>query len=102
MYAVVVAGGFGQRLWPLSRRAKPKQFLSFRKKSTLLQQTVKRLDPLVKRDRMRVNVLRLHEGIAKEQLPRLKKDNFIIEPTAKNTAPTIGVVATLIGEQDPF
>lgn len=101
MYAAIIAGGSGTRLWPSSRQDKPKQFHNLYGDNTLLQETVKRLDPLVSKDDVYVIAGKSHESIVREQLPWLGKDSYVGEPMGKNTAPAIGVIATLINRKDP-
>lgn len=101
MYAAIIAGGSGTRLWPSSRQDKPKQFHSLYSENTLLQETVKRLEPLVKREDIYIIANQAHEKIVKEQLEWLPEGNFIGEPMGKNTAPAVGVIATIINRKDP-
>ena len=101
MYAAIIAGGSGTRLWPRSRQSKPKQFQSLYSESTLLQETVKRLEPLVKQEDIYVIANQSHESIVREQLPWLPEGNYVGEPMGKDTAPAVGVIATLIAHKDP-
>ena len=79
-FAVIMAGGRGERLWPLSRTETPKQFLKLLGNSTLLQQTVERVLPLIPLKNTYVVVGREHVGLVREQLPKLPKQNIIVEP----------------------
>lgn len=101
MYAAIIAGGSGTRLWPRSRQNKPKQFQSLYSGNTLLQETVKRLEPLVERDNIYVIANQSHEEIVREQLGWLPEGNYVGEPMGKDTAPAVGVIATLIAHKDP-
>lgn len=101
MYAAIIAGGSGTRLWPRSRKDKPKQFQGLYSESTLLQETVARLEPLVKREHIYVIANRDHESTVREQLDWLPAENYVGEPVGKDTAPAVGVIATLIGHHDP-
>lgn len=101
MYAAIIAGGSGTRLWPKSRQDKPKQFQSLYSDTTLLQDTVSRLEPLIPRENIFIIANQAHEAIIKEQLPWLSPDNFVGEPIGKDTAPAVGVMATLIHRRDP-
>jgi mannose-1-phosphate guanylyltransferase len=88
---VILAGGSGERFWPLSRRAKPKQFLSFDGSGrTLLQATTDRLEPICTGlDDIYVVTGQMHRGLILEQLPELPIENLIVEPQAKDTAAAI-------------
>lgn len=101
MYAAIIAGGSGTRLWPKSRQDKPKQFQALYTESTMLQDTVRRLDPLIPQDNIFVIAGRSHERIICEQLPWINPANVIGEPMGKDTAPAVGVIATIIHHRDP-
>ncbi|MFH1618530.1 MAG: mannose-1-phosphate guanylyltransferase [bacterium] len=91
IFAVILAGGSGTRLWPMSRRLLPKQFLSLGGKASLLQATIARLKPLVKNSRVIVMTNRLHSSDSCRS--RLKNFRTITEPAGRNTAPAIGLAA---------
>lgn len=101
MYAAIMAGGSGTRLWPRSRREKPKQYQALYSDNTLLQETVKRLEPLIDHENIYVIANASHETLVKEQLSWIPKGNFIGEPMGKDTAPAVGIIATLIHHSDP-
>ncbi len=101
MYAAIIAGGSGTRLWPRSRQDKPKQFQSLYGDNTLLQETVRRLEPMVPRENIYVIAGKAHEPIVREQLPWLAPGNYVGEPMGKDTAPAVGVISTLIARKDP-
>lgn len=99
MYAVLMAGGAGTRFWPMSRKANPKQLLSFTGKKSMLQQTYDRIKSLTTDDKILVITnAELKEAIEK-QLPAIPKKNIIGEPEGKNTAPCIGLAAAIIQHQ---
>ncbi|NOZ62816.1 MAG: mannose-1-phosphate guanylyltransferase [Calditrichaeota bacterium] len=101
MYAVIMAGGEGTRFWPRSRSKQPKQLLNIVDSDTMIQSTVKRLKGLVDWDHILV-VTTIHQKDAiLEQLPLLSPENLVIEPKGKNTAPCIGLAATLLDKKDP-
>ena len=104
---LILCGGKGTRLWPLSRTSYPKQFLSIKKgdKLSLLQKTIKRIQPL-KNLKMPILVCNEeHRFIVAEQMRELNIDDFIIilEPFGRNTAPaiTIAAIKSLELEEDP-
>jgi mannose-1-phosphate guanylyltransferase/mannose-6-phosphate isomerase len=92
---LILSGGSGTRLWPISRRNLPKQFLSLAGSETLFQQTVRRAASLVDVDAPVVVASDDHRFLAAEQLQELKiaGANILLEPVARNTAPAIAVGA---------
>lgn len=101
LYAVILAGGSGTRFWPASRRLLPKQFLTLVGDRTMLQTTVERCLPWIPLHRVRIvtNAAQAEEVAA--ELPELPRENIIIEPCARNTAPCIGLAAAQLVQQDP-
>jgi mannose-1-phosphate guanylyltransferase len=93
VFPVVMAGGSGTRFWPLSRRARPKQFLPLAGDAPLLRATVDRLPPLARLDRTFVVCGPSHAPAVRRMLPRLPRANLVIEPCARNTAPCVGLAA---------
>jgi mannose-1-phosphate guanylyltransferase len=100
-YAVVMAGGSGTRFWPHSRRRRPKQFLSVAGESSLLQETVERLRGLVAPERILVVTAPEVAGLVRRQLPSLPRENLVLEPSARGTAPCLALSAACIGEREP-
>ena len=100
-FAVIMAGGAGERLWPLSRKEAPKQFLQLLGERTLLQQTVERIAPLVHKKDTYIVAGREHVKIVREQLPELPTENIIVEPMGRGTAPCVGLAATRLTRIDP-
>ncbi|MGK7954815.1 MAG: mannose-1-phosphate guanylyltransferase [Crocosphaera sp.] len=88
---VILAGGKGERFWPLSRRKRPKQFLSLDGSGdSLLQATAERLLPLANHwDNLWVITAGLIADGVKEQLPELPETNLLVEPQGKDTAPAV-------------
>lgn len=98
---VVMAGGSGTRLWPVSRAKRPKQFLKLYGESTMLQSTFSRLDEL-KIDSAITICNEEHRFFVAEQLREInQKSKIILEPFGKNTAPAIAL-ASFIQEKDPL
>ncbi|MBB5185408.1 mannose-1-phosphate guanylyltransferase [Faecalicoccus acidiformans] len=91
-----MAGGKGTRFWPASTEEKPKQFLNLLGNRTMLQMTVDRLLPLIPMNRIFVCVGENYKQLCFEQLPNLPKENIIIEPEGKNTAPCIMLSSVFI------
>lgn len=105
VYAVIMAGGAGTRFWPLSREKTPKQLLRIFSADTMIQETVKRILPLVARERVRiVATAELAEAIGLQLTEKFGgswRDSFIVEPAAKNTAPALGLAAVHLRRLDP-
>ena len=93
IYALILAGGSGERFWPLSRRARPKQLLRLVAKETLLEQTVARLDGLVPPERLLILTNVEQEAAVRELLPELPKENIVAEPAKRDTAAAVALGA---------
>lgn len=100
-HALIMAGGSGTRLWPLSRKNRPKQSLSLVEARTMFQVTVLRLQPLIPVERVHVVTNALMAAIFKEQVPAIPEANYIIEPSAKDNGPAVGLALAHIHKQDP-
>ncbi len=100
MYAVVLAGGGGTRLWPLSRPERPKPFLRLLGEETLIQRTVARLEPLISAADVFVVAERRHLALVAEQLPAIPAANLIGEPMGRNTAAAVALAAEAIDRPD--
>ena len=93
--AVIMAGGSGTRLWPLSRSSHPKQFLKVNTENTLIQETVTRLRDL-EIDSITTICNEEHRFFVAEQLKDINsKSDIILEPVGKNTAPAVALAALL-------
>jgi mannose-1-phosphate guanylyltransferase len=100
IFPVVMAGGSGTRFWPLSRKARPKQFLALAGDAPLLAATVSRLPPLARIDRTFVVCGPVHAQAARRMLPKLPRENLLVEPCARNTAPCVGLAALHVAARD--
>lgn len=102
LYPVVMAGGSGSRLWPLSRVLYPKQFLCLKGDLTMLQTTICRLNG-VECESPVVICNEQHRFIVAEQLRQLNKltENIILEPAGRNTAPAIALAALAAKRHSP-
>ncbi len=101
MYAVIIAGGKGERFWPYSRSHKPKQFLSMVGKITMLRATYDRIIKIVPPENVIVVTNKTLSKRVSDLMPDLKAQNILIEPIARNTAPAICLAALYINEIDP-
>jgi mannose-1-phosphate guanylyltransferase len=101
LFAVVLAGGVGTRFWPLSRRKNPKQFLPIVSDKTMIEETVLRLSPLIPPGNIVTISGAEHAGTIKNLLPSLPEQNILIEPQAKNTAPSLLLATASIYLHNP-
>lgn len=101
VYAVIMAGGSGTRLWPLSRFRHPKFLICPEGKKSFLELTIRRLQGLIPRSRVRIVCGEIHRRPIRKAIRSLKPQNFIVEPAARNTAPCIGLAAVKILKEDP-
>jgi mannose-1-phosphate guanylyltransferase/mannose-6-phosphate isomerase len=96
VYVVILAGGGGTRLWPLSRRDRPKPFLPLVGERTLFQRTVARIGRVVGPDDVYVVAERRHVPLVREQAPQLPHDHVLAEPQGRNTAAAIALATLAI------
>jgi len=94
VFAVILVGGKGKRLRPLSTDAKPKAFLSITKDGkTMFKKTLERIKKLIPPEDILVSANKAHAKLVKRDFPAIKKENLILEPVSRNTAPAIGLAA---------
>lgn len=97
--ALIMAGGKGERFWPLSTDEKPKQFLNLIGKESMIQHTVKRLKGIIPLERIFIVTANIYKDLIKEHIPNIHNENIILEPQGKNTAPCIALSAFYIRER---
>ena len=100
VYAVVMAGGRGERFWPLSTEERPKPFVPLVGPKTLLQETVERLQPLFPPERIFVAIGEAHRPLAVSQVPGIPPENLIVEPVGRDTAACLGWSALHLERRD--
>lgn len=100
-YCIIMAGGKGERFWPLSTRSTPKPFIRLLGEKSLIRMTVDRLDGLVEKDHIVVVLGQEHLEVARSQLTDFTADQFIVEPAGRDTAPCIGFAASILRRKDP-
>lgn len=100
-YALILAGGSGTRFWPLSRNARPKQLLNLFGDTTLLNQTIARLDGLIPRENILILTNTLQEKAVLEMASELPPENIFAEPAKRDTAPAVALGIALIAARNP-
>ena len=96
MHAVIMAGGKGARFWPRSRNRLPKHLLDIISERTIIQETVDRISPLFPPEKILIVTGSAHAEELMRQLPGIPERNILIEPVGRNTAPCIGLAATVL------
>jgi len=100
-YALIMAGGGGTRLWPLSRKHRPKQVLSLTEERTMFQVTVERLRDLFPPERVFVVTGKNFVEALQQSTPHIPSENFIVEPSARDSGPAAGLGTVEIARRDP-
>lgn len=100
-YAVILAGGVGERFWPASTPARPKQLLPLLSDRTMLRETLDRLDGIVPPERRFIWTNASLVDAVRREAPEVPAAHVVGEPEGKNTAPAIGLAAGLLAARDP-
>lgn len=98
---MILAGGKGERFWPLSRKNRPKQLLKLASDKTMLQETIDRILPLAPLDKQIIVTGRSISQAILDEIDYLKEENLLVEPEGKNTLYAIGLAAVHIEHDDP-
>ncbi len=99
LYAVIMAGGVGSRFWPRSNKSTPKQLLKIFGSSTMIQETVDRLNGIVESNNIYIITNKIQKPEIVKQLPQIPNENIIEEPFGRNTAPCIGLASIMISQK---
>ena len=100
-YIVIMAGGSGTRLWPMSRKSKPKQLQNLVSEKSLIQETYERVTKLVPNERILISTTPEYVEEIKRQLPKIPEKNYIVEPSLRNTMASLGYILLAIKMIDP-
>jgi mannose-1-phosphate guanylyltransferase len=100
-YAVIMAGGGGTRLWPLSRKERPKQALSLVDDRSMFRMAVERLQGVFPPERIFVVTVEEQAALLREQYPDIPAENFLLEPLPRGTASVVGLAAMALQHRDP-
>jgi mannose-1-phosphate guanylyltransferase len=101
-YELIMAGGGGTRLWPMSRQDTPKQLLPLVENHSMFATSVERLAPLFTPERIYVVTGRKYLNALMEHAPQIPEENFIIEPYGKESGPAAALGLTIIQKRDPL
>jgi len=96
-YVIIMAGGKGERFWPVSREKTPKQLLALLDRKSFLQQAVERVLPLVPIKNIFIITNEVQAPEVRKQLPKLPKDNVVAEPIGRDTCAAVTLGAALVG-----
>ncbi|MDH3627656.1 MAG: sugar phosphate nucleotidyltransferase [Acidobacteriota bacterium] len=100
-HVVLLAGGSGTRFWPLSRKKMPKQFHALTGRESLLLATWRRVRKLTPKARIWVVAPRALARSVRRELPDLQKENLVLEPSPRDTAPAIALACAAVERREP-
>jgi mannose-1-phosphate guanylyltransferase len=100
-YAVIMAGGGGTRLWPVSRQKHPKHILPLLGERTLFQDTLERLEGFISSDQVYAVTTEDQKSELQAQAQKIPDENFLIEPLQRGTASVVGLAAAILAKRDP-
>jgi len=100
IYALILAGGSGERFWPLSRRARPKQLLRLVSTETLLEETLGRLEGSIPRERILILTNTEQENAVRRLLGNFPKENIVAEPAKRDTAAAVALGTGWVAARD--
>lgn len=100
-YAMIMAGGSGTRLWPMSTSDQPKQLIPFIRGKSLIQIAVDRLEGLVPADRRCICAGQDHRGPIVDRVTGISADRYYAEPVGRDTVNAVGLVASVLEREDP-
>jgi mannose-1-phosphate guanylyltransferase len=101
IYGVILAGGKGERFWPLSRVERPKQFLRLTSEKTMLEETIERVLPLIPTKNIRIVAGERMGKFILDSISDVKEENIFHEPEGRNTCLAIGLAAVHLQKSDP-
>jgi len=101
IYGVILAGGRGERFWPLSRAKRPKQLLKLISDKTMLQETIDRILPLIPIERILIVTSDDMTDLILSEIDSINPDNILAEPVGRNTCLAIGLAAEHLKKKDP-
>src|ERR1700733_14750357 len=98
-FVIIMAGGRGERFWPLSRETTPKQLLALLGKRSFLQQAVDRVLPLAPAKNIFIITNEAQVAAVRKQLPKLPKANVVAEPVGRDTCAAVTLGAAIVGQR---
>lgn len=100
-YAVIMAGGFGTRFWPLSRKQRPKHFIKLIGGNTLVRHSIDNISSMFAKDKIIIIANKLHSALLRSEAYDIPKENIILEPRSKDTAPCVALSALRLQKKSP-